>query len=433
MGIKFDKISISGSVNSLVTPISPEYWIATAGISSVASSVDSISEDLQGNFYVSGRLNNYTSAIYKFDKDGALIWARSITGNSSYTTLVAGTAVDSEDNIYQVQYERNGTFTLGIIHIVKVSSSGSLIWHRSITKSSTLLTATKFTQRQSDNALVLIGEISPGPQGSNDAFYAVVSTAGDVTEPRSIGSNASQLGHAIDLDSEGNIYVGGWTNTSAYVSKFSSSHVLAFSKTVNPSTSFDNRVYDISVGTDAFYSIGEAYISEWRSVITKYDLSGTVVQWIRGLNPAGTVRDYFYNSKIDTDGSVYVTGYSQYRTGTLVGTTIAKYLPDGTLVWQRALERAGSSNNPTGLLLKSNSMIVATSGTYGLTLAKLPKDGSLTGIYDVYDYKEIAFSTSVLIPTSSNISTSSISTTVSVSTTALPFNTVTPTPDIITI
>lgn len=391
MGIKFDKISISGSINSLVTPISPEYWVSTAGISSIISDVDSIGIDSLGNKYTAIRLNNYTVGVFKFSSTGALEWARSVSVDSTLLFITSGLVCDTSNNAYLVAYQRTSNFSDGTVYVIKISPSGSIIWQKSIDGGNNFVSANKFVQRASDQAIVLVGETYYASFGQNDVFHAIVSTAGVVQTTRNIGNSASELGHAVDIDSSGDIWIGGWasffTGTQGFVTKMSVSNYNALYSRYVDSTNNEDRIYSISVSNSGVYFVGETYFSTNRqAVVGKFDLTGNLL-WSRGLYSTATI-DYLYSSKVDTDGNLYVSGTSSASLTGQPSVLLAKYSPSGTLLWQRMIDRSDSvAMRSAGFVIDGDDMYVSCSIlSQGSALFKLPKDGTLTGTYGVYRY-----------------------------------------------
>jgi hypothetical protein len=95
--------------------------------------------DSAGNSYSAANFRQSSGTGYEFglikrDSSGSIIWQRVITNSSSsYGMVVTNLAVDSSDNIYGTAYTAVGSNAIGVV--AKWNSSGTLQWQRSITPS----------------------------------------------------------------------------------------------------------------------------------------------------------------------------------------------------------------------------------------------------------------------------------------------------------
>ena len=237
-----------------------------------------------------------------------------------------GIANDTAGNVYiSGKYELNANFS-GIllpmqgnhdIYTAKYSKTGALIWIR---------TAGGFTGDYAHalacdgtNYVYITGEIQGSGaiikflgspitltcQGENDMFFAKYDLNGNLIWANRAGGVSDDEGLGITYDNAGNVYITGFFTNSA------------------------------TFGTTTINGYGGRDI-----YVAKYDMNG-VFQWVKAAGSAG--RDEGKSIKLDAFGNVYICGmYSNaavFGSQTLTAPNgyfnsfLAKYAPDGTLVW----------------------------------------------------------------------------------------------------
>lgn len=194
-----------------------------------------------------------------------------------------------------------------------------------------------------------------------------------------LGTTANEVGHAVALDTSGNIYItgetsgnlDGQTNTGRndiFLAKYDSSGTKQWVRLVG--TPLQDRAYGVAVDSSGNVFIagcvqgsvdGQTYAGGNDIVIAKYDSSGTK-QWARLLGTTGS--DVASAIALDLSGNVYITGSTN---GMLDGQTnagsndifVAKYGSSGTKEWVRLL---GSTMSDQG-----NGIAVDSSGNISVT------------------------------------------------------------------
>ena len=166
------------------------------------------------------------------------------------------------------------------------------------------------------------------PCNASDVFVAKYDPTGGLIWAKTAGGPLLDQGYDIATDATGNSYVVGAIQTNG----------------IYPTVTFDA----ITLTGHGDY--------DW--FIAKYDANGSVL-WAK--NGGGTAGDMAYGVALDNSGAVYVTGFFS-GTMTVDGVTVtsaglydiflAKYNPDGTLVW---LKRAGGTGSDIahGIVLDS--------------------------------------------------------------------------------
>ena len=187
-----------------------------------------------------------------------------------------------------------------------------------------------------------------------DVFIAKYSNTGEVLWAKTAGGELIDQGYEIASDASGNSYVVGAIQTNS----------------VFPTVTFDT----VSLtGNGSF---------DW--FIAKYDASGNLL-WVK--NEGSTLGDFAFGVALDPSGSVLVCGEFS-STMTVNGTTllsaggvdvfIARYSPDGTLIWIKQAGGTGSDEAQTittdaagNIAIAGNFQNTATFGSNSVTAAGL--------------------------------------------------------------
>jgi len=160
--------------------------------------------------------------------------------------------------------------------------------------------------------------------GSNDVFVTKISSSGNLVWAKAIGGAGNDVGHALTVDSSGNVFVVG-----------------RFERTVD----FDPGANTVNVSSTGFDD----------GFIVKLDPNGSY-EWARAIG--GTSADYAQGVAVDSVGNAYTTGYFQGTvdfdpgagTSNLAATGgndafIQKLDPVGDFVWAA---KFGNSGNDYG-------------------------------------------------------------------------------------
>ncbi len=235
----------------------------------------------------------------------------------------------------------------------KYDSDGNLEWTRLFgnTSDSRLYSI----DTASDNSVYVTGKISGDingqtNNGSEDIFLAKYDSNGTIQWTKLIGTSSQDHGKDIKIGSDGSIYITGHTlgnlngetlnggAADAFLVKYNSDGVEQWTKLLGDSWAEYSNAIDIDSDGN-IYIVGETFIA-------KYNSNG-VAQFIENIpiTNIGYANDVLVNS----DGKIYITGRGNGsiddQESSANDAYIAQYNSNGTRNWTRFI---GSTSNETG-------------------------------------------------------------------------------------
>ena len=159
----------------------------------------------------------------------------------------------------------------------------------------------------------------------------------------------------ITVDSSGNIYIAGMnyiTWASASVVKLNSSGTIQWSSYANPGSHHGALFYGVFVDSSGNVYAGGNTESDHNAILFKYNSSG-VLQWKKSM---GTSTSYEYINSIasDSSGNIYATGHFGSKPA------VVKLNSSGNTIWQRQWNQSGS---PDGIVIDSSDNIYVSGKT----------------------------------------------------------------------
>lgn len=175
-----------------------------------------------GAVYLAGSTNSNLLAqsdawLAKYDVEGNSTWVKHLccSGESATNAI----AVDSQDNIYLAGYikESMGELISGWadVCVVKYDANGNQQWLKSLGDNSEVDDAAHDISLDSQGNIYVVGHtestLGATNYGENDAWAAKLSPDGEVLWTKQIGSGANDYGFAIAVSSEQDVYLAGKT------------------------------------------------------------------------------------------------------------------------------------------------------------------------------------------------------------------------------
>jgi hypothetical protein len=283
--------------------------------------------DTSGNFYAAGVVNsNFTvSKFYTFDFNSS-IWNRSV--DVGVTEKAFAVAVDADSNVYATgEYDVAGTAS---VLTVKFNSSGTVLWIKPLSSPGTNVRGYGIAVDPSGNVYIT-GARGDGSNVQIGVFVAKYNTSGVLQWQRTLSGTYSNQGQAIAVDASGNCYItGAGINASVVrniiIAKYDTSGTLLFQRQL---TTGDARPEGYGITLDSRGNMYVAGISDTinDAVVAKLPGDGTLT---------GTYGSYSYVA-----GSLTAaTGSMTDQTGT--GTTSVPSLPM-TATTRTAADATGTS------------------------------------------------------------------------------------------
>ncbi|MCB1191818.1 MAG: SBBP repeat-containing protein [Leptospiraceae bacterium] len=337
-------------------------WTRLLGANGKDASGIGVTSDSSDNVYATGLTYNDLDGqtktglldmfIAKYDGNGNQTWLK-LVGNTLTFTGGTDVTVNSNDEIYvtgDTTGNLNGQTTVsGLtntdLFLIKYDSSGNTLWTQLLGVSGVNTNARGIALDSSGN--VYIAGYTQGNlnnetlTGTQDMAIAKYDGSGNLKGVKLLGiAGCTTAANAIKVDSNGNIYITGWTTGSLD---------------------------------------GQTLTGENDLFLVKYDGSGNK-QWTRLLGASGS-KTQASDLTLDSGSNIYVTGWTlgDLDGQTSIGTRdafVVKYDTNGNKQWTKLLGNEGIDTIGAGITTDSSNNIYGTGWTYG-DLEKETKTGTI--------------------------------------------------------
>ena len=313
--------------------------------------------------------------IARYDSSGTLAWQRTLgSGNYGYASSIA---IDSNNVIYAFgNAEVSGQGSQFVL--AQYNSSGSPIWQRQLGGSGT--EEGYAVAIDSADAIYVAGNTSSTGAGGRDVLIAKYNSSGTIQWQRVLGASGTEGRNDAGLvtDSSNNVYYCGYTDstgagsTDILIAKYNSSGTLQWQRVLgNSSANYASKV--------AIDSEGNIYVAGYTSnngTVAKYDSSGTI-QWQREIDTSSNA--VLFNSlNIDSNDSVYLVGYTNAAGVASDEQFVAKVPNDGSLIGTYVLDGVNFTYQATGFTSSTSSLTPATSSLTSSSISLSAQPGTHT-------------------------------------------------------
>ena len=326
---------------------------------------------IQGLVGFGGGLTRFDVGAEAPESAWLLVYGWSTAGYDPDTSIGYGIDFDSSDNIYIFGRNSPEDWSDKNSLVAKFNYEGENQWLRTIDTGVDDNFAQGGVVDSSDGSLYVTGSSNLTSTNTyKSALTVKLDTDGALLWSRALTGTDSGSSSRMALDSSGNVYIVGTTQTnSTLLAKYNSSGTLQWTKSYDYGNSgtylagiainSSDEIYCVGAGKDSGAGSGEHY-----SIIHKYDTSGNLsFQKSYGLNIGMS------NIKFDSSGNFYVIGSHGstsaigYRDG-----FIAKFNSSGVLQWDRTFGKFSSSYNITfsfsGIDIDSSDNIFISASEY---------------------------------------------------------------------
>ncbi len=296
----------------------------------------SVAIDSNGNVYITGDTNGslagvnqggYDAWVAKYDSSGNQQWKTQL--GSSSDDFSYGVTTDSNGNVY---ITGSTTGSLGGANqggtdawVAKYNSVGNQQWKTQLGSSGNDISRSIAID---SNGNVYIsgdtdGSLGGVNQGATDAWVAKYTNSGSLQWDKPLGTSGFDASNSVATDSNGNVYITGYTHGSlggvnqggydAWVAKYDSSGAQLWQSQLG--TPVDENSSGIAIDSNGnvyisgstYGSLGGANQGGEDAWAAKYNSVGTQL-WETQLGSSGN--DYSSGVAIDSNGNVYVSGYT---------------------------------------------------------------------------------------------------------------------------
>ena len=283
-------------------------WNTTFGWGSDINYGFGVAIDSTGAVYTCGYSNyNNIAFLAKFDNSGIQLW--NVTWNYFYLTLATNLAIDATGNIYVsgITTEITNSTSLTSLYLAKFDTSGTQLWNVTWPYLST-------GNRLAIDSLGNIYIAGVYLEGSNiDALLVKFNNSGILLWNVTWGGNNWDQGSGVAIDSIGDIYMTGFTESfgnggkDTFLAKYNNAGTQLWNVTWGGSG-------DDSGSEVALDSAGDVYITGFTNstgtnnvdtLLLKYDNSGNLL-WHAMWGGAGV--DSGSALVVDSAETVYITG-----------------------------------------------------------------------------------------------------------------------------
>ncbi|NQT63837.1 MAG: SBBP repeat-containing protein [Candidatus Marinimicrobia bacterium] len=325
----------------------------------------------------SSMLNLENYSILKYQGDGTESWNTQYDGPGNNLDLGVALTTDGSSNAYIAGIVISPVSGADI-SIIKYDTTGIVEWSREYNGAGNGHDVPRDILTDPEGSVIITG-YSESMLGDRDMITLKYSAGGDqlwVVTYNGPGNDDDEATRML-VDNNGHVYVtghssGSLTNFDYTTIKYDASgNETWVARYVGPNYGSDVAVDLVLDDDENIYVTGSSYRMGFNIDYTtvKYDMFGTE-EWVVRYNGAVNSDDYATSIDLDTQGNIYVTGFTVGASLNDDITTI-KYTPAGDEVWVRDFDgEANFEDRATHLSVDNRGGVVVSGSTYGLAGGK---------------------------------------------------------------
>jgi uncharacterized delta-60 repeat protein len=325
----------------------------------------SIIQTTDGGYAVAGYTYSFAAGyedmyIVKLNSSGSLQWTRTIGGTGDD---IAISIIQTTDGGFAVAGYTNsfGTGTFDF-YIVKLDASGSVQWNRTIDRTNYDYACSMI--QTTGGGFVLAGFSAPGGVFTDDIYIVKLDASGTYQWSKIYGGSHDEIAYSIIQTTDGGFAAAGYSDSYGphnefYIIKLDSSGMLQWSRLLGETSSGSDATSVIQT-TDGGFALAGGFqptgTGNYDMYIIKLSSSGTL-QWTRTLG--GTGDDKAQSIIQTTDAGFVVAGYTNSFGAGNYDMYIAKLNSSGTLQWSRTVGGTGDDQAQSIMKTDDGGFIVA--------------------------------------------------------------------------
>lgn len=308
--------------------------------------------------------------ISKVSTSGALVWKKTLSGNSSTGSSDNATAIlcDASGNIYVTGYTKNSNAGSDFM-TVKMTQAGDTVWSRKYSFQSGASDRSVAIALDPQNNIVVTGYSDSDPSILTNYDFVTIKyspTGSQLWAVRYNSSyNADDRPVSMVVAPSGNIYIAGRSfngvDDDLLLVKYNSNGISQWIHTWSGGVGDDRNTALVVDAAENCYISGRTFNgSDLDALIVKVNGTGQTA-WFRTINGGGISDDRFNDLSLDASGNVYAVG--QTDTDPLASIEldllIGSWSADGTSQWQQTFAAPNAFNEHANcILVKPNGVLL---------------------------------------------------------------------------
>jgi hypothetical protein len=338
----------------------------------------SIIQSSDGGYVVAGLTYSFGAGgdiyLVKLDSSGNVVWTKTIGGS---LTDVANSIIQSSDGGYVVA-GWTASFGAGSydFYVVKLDAGGNVLWTKTIGGSND--DRARSIIRSSDGGYVVAGYTSSFGAGSADIYVVKLDSGGNVQWTKTIGGSYEDEARSIIQSSDGGYIVAGESGGDFYVVKLDSGGNVLWTKTIGGSS--DDGARSIIQSSDGGYAVAGRTRSFGAGnadfYVVKLD-SGGNVQWTKTIG--GSSEDEAYSIIQSSDGGYAVAGFTGSFGAGYGDMYVVKMDANGNVCFSKNITNYSVSSN-VGSFSSPSTVAISQSSTVNTVSPTVSYGGSVSDV-----------------------------------------------------